>query len=171
LADDKEVLILTLGEIAEKALGLGSDSLTGAELYAIHKALRRRSFYIIPNQAISVTESYTIRPREQSKIIDTVVQWVREYQDYKASLSMGRAVKSIENHPLEKFIRKARRLVLRSRRTRSPTTVHALSPTAKRLSAAETEDGMVYSKVPVEQFSDTDRLILDYLRFWILPPL
>jgi exoribonuclease R len=171
LADDKEFLILTLEEVARKALGLNPDSLAGSDRYAIHKALSRQSFYIIPNQAISATESYTIRPKEQSKIIDTVVQWVREYQDHRSNLSVGRTVKNTENHPLEKFVRKARRLILRSRRIRSPTTAHALGPTAKKLCPGETEDGMVYSKVPVESFSDTDRLILDYLRFWVLPPL
>lgn len=171
LADEKRTTILTLDEIASIILKHEPASLTDPERYAVHKSILRHGFYIVPNQSSPVAESYSIRPKWHKGVVDAVIEWVREYQSNQQNQAVGRTKASLDKHPVEAFLRKARQVVRRSRQSRSPTMVFALGPTAKKFSPKETSDGMAYSKTEVESFTETDQVILDYMRLWVQPPL
>ncbi|ODH52363.1 hypothetical protein GX48_01426 [Paracoccidioides brasiliensis] len=168
LVANGDVSIITLDEIAQVALGLDASKLTNPERWAIQRAIGRLSFYITGNMLGPYTESYTIRPREEAVKVATVIRWTRDYQNQMNKLSSGRF--NMRRHPIEQFIQKARRIILQSRRSRSPTPSFSLGPSGqKKISSTHGSDDS-YSRNDVEPFSDTDKCILDYFRMWTLPP-
>lgn len=164
LAHEEEFLAMSLEQIAVKVLGVEREELTEPALLAVHNALKRRSFYIAVYKDALITGQYVLRPKKQSRTIDTVVQWAREYLEHTANSSVAKSGDTMKDHPLSQFIRKAQRLAHLSRNTRSPTTMFNIGPTAQKI---DPEDGSVYRKTPVETFSASDRVILDYLHFWV----
>lgn len=164
LAHEKDFLAMSLEEIAVEVLGIERDQLTDPALLAVHNAAKRRSFYIAIYADALISGQYVIRPKKQSRTIDTVVQWAREYLEHTANSSVSKSGSSIKEHHFSKFIGKARRLAHLSRKTRSPTTMFNIGPTTQKF---DLEDGATYRKTPVETFSATDRVILDYLHFWV----
>ncbi|PGH14549.1 hypothetical protein AJ80_05869 [Polytolypa hystricis UAMH7299] len=171
LADEKEFLVMTLEEIATEVLGLHGPSLTDPERLAIHNSIQRQSFYVTPNQNGPLVESYTIRPRWQAEVVDTVIDWARDMQEHQQNLSVGRSTGKLDQNPITSFITKTSRIVYRSRQSRSPTMVFALGPTATKLPASAGKTALTYEKAEVESFSETDMIIIDYLRMWTQPPL
>ncbi|KAK2781684.1 hypothetical protein FQN53_000475 [Emmonsiellopsis sp. PD_33] len=165
LVADGDVPIMTLDEIAQKALKLDPSTLLDSERYAIVKAINRLSFFISSNKVGPYAESYTIRPRVEAIAVSSVLLWTREYQDMKKRLAIGDTILDIEEHPLEQFVQKAQRIIHRSRRSRLPTVSFSVGPTTYKAT-----DGEASSKVEVEPFSETDLIILDYFRMWSLPP-
>ncbi|PGH06279.1 hypothetical protein GX51_02476 [Blastomyces parvus] len=170
LVADGDVPIMTLDEIAEKALGLDPSGLTTPERWAIQRAIGRLTFYITANKIGPFTESYTIRPKKEAQKVATVVRWAREYRDRAKRLTLGETLPDHDKHPIEMFIRKARRIIQQSRRSRSPTTMFSVSPSAKNALASDDGDSSSYCKDEIEPFSETDKIILDYFRMWTLPP-
>lgn len=162
LAHEDDVLAMSLEEIAVKVLGIKTEELTEPALFAVHNAMKRRSFYIAAYTDALISGQYVIRPKKQSKTIDTVVQWAREYLEHTTDSS--KSSDSFKEHPFSQFIRKAQRLAHISRKTRSPTTMFNIGPTSQKF---DLEDGSIYHKTPVETFSASDRMILDYLHFWV----
>ncbi|KAL1954027.1 hypothetical protein VTO42DRAFT_1805 [Malbranchea cinnamomea] len=171
IAEEKNTLILTLGQVAEKALKVSANSLTNPAKYAIHKALQRQSFYIVPNLTPSAVESYRIRSKEESRAIDTVVTWVRKHQNERARGASGRT--SFSNRStFEDFVEKARRLVTESRKLRTPNMAFAVGPASRTAGRdGKSSDDAVFSKTPIETFSRGERMIINFLLHWILPPL
>lgn len=164
LAHEDDVLTMSLQEIAVKVLGIENEELTQPALLAVHNAIKRRSFYIAAYTDALISGQYVVRPKKQSRTIDTVVQWAREYLEHTADSSVSKFGDSFKDHPFSQFIRKAQRLAHVSRKTRSPTTMFNIGPTSQKFGF---EDGSIYRKTPVETFSASDRVILDYLHFWV----
>ncbi|PGH34028.1 hypothetical protein GX50_03175 [[Emmonsia] crescens] len=165
-----DVPIMTLDEIAEKALGLDPSKLTSPERWAIQRAIGRLSFFIIGNKIGPFTESYTIRPKDEAVKVATVIRWAREYQNRMKKLALGETLADSNSHPIEMFICKARRIIQKSRRSRSPTSVFAVGPSSRNRLASTDGNSNSYSKDEIEPFSETDKIILDYFRMWTLPP-
>ncbi|QSS61952.1 mitochondrial exoribonuclease Cyt-4 [Histoplasma capsulatum] len=170
LVADEHIPIMTLDEIAEKALGLDPSQLAIPQRWAVQRAIGRLSFFITPNKIGPFTESYTIRPKDEAKKVATVIRWTREYQNRMKKLSLGETILDNGKHPIEMFILKARRIIHKSRQSRSPTMVFSVGPSAKKTLASVDENGSSYSKDEIETFSETDKIILDYFRMWMLPP-
>ncbi|OJD17626.1 hypothetical protein AJ78_02276 [Emergomyces pasteurianus Ep9510] len=170
LVADGDVPIMTLDEIAEKALGLDPSRLTNPERWAIQRAIGRLSFFIIGNRIGPFTESYTIRPKDEAVKVATVIRWAREYRNRMKKLALGERLPDANRHPIETFICKARRIIQQSRRSRPPTTVFSVGPSARNRLASTDESSASYSKDEIESFSETDKIILDYFRMWTLPP-
>lgn len=170
LADQNHTSIMTLDEIAAKVIGLKVEKLTTANRYAIHKAMRRQAFYIMPNQSPSAIESYTIRPKRQSKSLANVVKWVRASQTYRAKLASdaeaGKNTGKQPSNPVESFAQNARKLIQTSRKSRQPTSSFTLGP---KLEEPSPEDSDPHIS-PVGKFSKSDQEIIDYIRLWITPP-
>ncbi|KMP06183.1 exoribonuclease R [Coccidioides immitis RMSCC 2394] len=170
VADEEEFRLLTLDEIGQEVFGRTPGTLTEAERYAIHKGLKRQAFYVVANQTHSTTESYTIRPKPQAKVVQTVVDWVRRYQDSQAREALGWGKGSLSSSPMHQFVQKARKLIYRSRKLRNPTLSFAVSPTVQGSPVDGKVGDMAYDTLPVEKFTENDQMILKFLRLWVTPP-
>ena len=98
-------------------------------------------------------------PKKNVRNFEKVKKWARQYQESAAQAAIGKAVPtSSQENPLDSFIEKARRLILKSRRLRSPTTVGLLGPNASgELSPS------VSGQSTGETFSESDESILAFI--------
>lgn len=174
VADDEERLEFTLRELAAKALDIDEAELDEVKLYEVHRAVTRYPFLIDYDRSSVFTDHYLVQPKRVAKVIETVGNWVREHQEHQIRLAVdkdpGSGSGNFNSHPIQKFIQKAQRLIRLSRRVRSPTTMSNVGPTAQRFSPDETEDGMIYREVETEKFNKNDRMIIEYLQLFSIPP-
>ncbi|KAL1855069.1 3'-5' RNA exonuclease complex component [Paecilomyces lecythidis] len=170
VADDEKSLEFNLRELAAKALKINEADVNEATLFAVHKAIKRHPFIIDYDRNSPFTDYYLIRPKRMAKNIEMVGQWVREHQEHQLGVSMHKEAGNIKDHPLHKFLQKAQRLIRLSRKIRSPTTMSSVGPTAQRFSPDETDNGMVYREISTESFSESDRIIIEYLQLYAIPP-
>ncbi|KAL2010929.1 hypothetical protein VTN00DRAFT_3647 [Thermoascus crustaceus] len=172
VADDEERLEFTLRELAAKALDIPESELDEVKLFTVHQAAKRYPFLIDYDRTSVFTDHYLIQPKRVAKVIETVGNWVREHQEYSIRMAMDKdpGPGNFSSHPLQKFIQKAQRLIRLSRRVRSPTTMSNVGPTAQRFSPDETGDGMTYREVETEKFNRNDRMIIEYLQLFCIPP-
>ncbi|KAN0081973.1 hypothetical protein V8E54_003271 [Elaphomyces granulatus] len=170
IADKEERLEFTRRELTSKALALSDTELNDVALFAVHKALSRFPFLVDLDHTSLLSDRYLIQPKRVAKSIETVGDWVREHQEYLTLTAVSKDAPDFKDHPIQQFIQKAQRLIRLSRKIRSPTMMANVGPTAQRLSPAETNDGRVFRHVKTEDFSDTDRTIIEYLQLYCVPP-
>ncbi|KAJ9208221.1 hypothetical protein DTO021D3_1079 [Paecilomyces variotii] len=170
MADDDEPLEFTLRELAAKALGIDETAVNEATMFAVHKAIKQHPFIIDYDRNSPFTDYYLVRPKRMAKNIETVGQWVREHQEHQLGIAKQKESGNIKDHPLHKFLQKAQRLIRLSRKIRSPTTMSSVGPTAQRYSPDETDNGMIYREISTESFSESDRIIIEYLQLYSIPP-
>ncbi|EAW10966.1 exoribonuclease II [Aspergillus clavatus NRRL 1] len=174
VADEEDRLAYTLEELACKALGKDKEELDETILFAVHQAVRRKPFLIENDRSSLFTNHYLVQPKRVAKVLDQVVQWTHEHQDHLLRAATGRVsgrdVPKITDHPMQRFLQKAQRLIALSRRARSPTTMASVGPTAQRYEPGQDGKPMVYREMPTEPFNDNDRKIIEYLLLWCIPP-
>ncbi|KAF7592123.1 hypothetical protein BBP40_000671 [Aspergillus hancockii] len=170
VADEEEKLEFNLEELACKALDVTKDKLDDTILFAVHRAVRRNSFLIENDRSSIFTDHYFVQPRRVATILDTVTTWVHEHQEYLIRAVTGKEVPNLKDHPLNQFIQKAQRLIRLSRKVRSPTIMACVGPTAHRYHPGQDEKPLVYREVLTEKFSYTDRMIIEFLQLWCIPP-
>ncbi|KAL4897510.1 hypothetical protein BDV59DRAFT_45809 [Aspergillus ambiguus] len=170
VADEDEKLDFTLEELACSALEIEKDQLDDAILYTVHKTACQNPFLIESDRGSPFTDHYLVQPRRVAAVLDKVTAWVHEHQEYLVRAVTGNDVPNFRDHPLQQFIQKAQRLIRRSRNVRSPTTMASVGPTAQRFEPGQEEKPMVYREVLTEKFNQTDRMIIEYLQLWCIPP-
>ncbi|KAI5303910.1 hypothetical protein KEM56_007069 [Ascosphaera pollenicola] len=170
LAREHDYRIVTLDEILRETLNINPGSATETLRYAIRKAIHRSPYLISPNKAGPFIESFTVQPKDRSDAIDQVVEWVREYQGARRALLMGEIKSMQKDHPLATFVRKARKLVSISRELRKPNSSSSVSPSEKKILAAENAERMTYLKKEAERLTEDDMKIVTYLRSYVLHP-
>ncbi|KAB8278111.1 hypothetical protein BDV30DRAFT_204141 [Aspergillus minisclerotigenes] len=170
VADEEEKLEFTLKELACKALDITSDQVDDKILFAVHRAIRRNSFLIENDRSSIFTDHYFVQPRRVANILDTVVTWVHEHQEYLIRAVTGNEVPNLKDHPIQQFIQKAQRLIRLSRKVRSPTILACVGPTAQRYQPGQDGKPLVYREVLTEKFSYTDQMIIEFLQLWCIPP-
>lgn len=172
IASPSERLVYTLRELAAKALDVSEDEVTPVQLFMTHKAAMRFPFLITVDRSSLFTDRYLVQPGWLSQNLLTVWNWVRDHQDHLTEVSLrGVSKSSFNNHPMQKFLNKAQRLITQSRNVRSPTTMASVGPSAQHFKPEETDDGLNYKKVVTEEFDNDDKKILEYLIFFATPPL
>lgn len=169
IATSEERSVMTLPEIAAKALQISVDDVTPEALFMTQKALQRSSFIILADRSSVFSNRYLIRPETFTHRFNTVIEWVREHQDHLSRLALGER-SDLTNHPLQNFLQKAQKIILQNRNIRSPTTMSNVGPSARQFTAEEEPDGRVYRKVATDQFNDFDKIILEYLIHFSIPP-
>ncbi|KAI2050864.1 3'-5' RNA exonuclease complex component [Ophidiomyces ophidiicola] len=162
LADTQDPKLMTLDDIGEALFDCEAGTLTEAERFAIHAGLKRHSFNVVANQIRYAVDSYTIRPKVEAEAVQMVVNWTRQYQNLKARVSRGASEGLVAKSPIDKFVRKARKLIYRSRKSRTPTTSSSISPAAQKPSEKSTAIDTT--------FSASDNMIITFLRIWATPP-
>ncbi len=142
--------------------GLAGAAPSPAAQFAILQALLRDPTNILPYKpGRGGPLSVTFVPKELKKTCTTVVEWARQYQEAAAQASMGNDVsRMLRDNPVTSFIEKARRIILASRKIRSPTTWGAIGPSRYQRRLA---DGSIEAQPSGETWSAMDKMILAFV--------
>ncbi|KAI9791280.1 MAG: hypothetical protein M1816_004061 [Peltula sp. TS41687] len=176
VAHETEVRYMSLRDIARKVYG-GPDSSRPTSfpaLYALHKVLTRMHYgFHMDRYNHRATTSFEIRPKSEARLFKTMEKWVHEYQESLAKDSRISQVLSAKNgssdapgQPIRGFLETARKLVSRSRQTRTAAHSDVIGPdsTSKRPTLDSSQP--VCRLVTGPKFSDTDRVIIAFLDAW-----
>lgn len=161
--------VMTLPEIAAKALQVGIDDVTPEALFMTQKALQRNPFLVLADRSSLFSNRYLVRPKTFMHHFNTVIGWVREHQDHLSQLALHKP-SDLAGHPLQNFLQKAQRIILQNRNIRSPTTMSNVGPSAQQFTTEDVPEGPVYHKVVTDQFDESDKFILEYLVHFSIPP-
>jgi hypothetical protein len=169
IASENKRSILTLPEIAAMALRISTDDVTPEALFMTQKALQRIPFLVLADRSSMFSNRYLVRPKTFAHRFNTVMKWVREHQDHLTRLALHKR-SDLRDHPLQNFLQKAQRVILQNRNIRSPTTMSNVGPSAQQFAPEDVPEGRVYQKVVTDQFDDSDKIILEYLVHFSIPP-
>jgi hypothetical protein len=152
---------LSFKEVVRKLLGVDEAEISDAARLIVFLELRKTSTVIQPVMSKQATSpSFVITPGRLAERFEKVCEWARGYQESAAQASLGRDVTAkLDGNPLTSFIEKARRLILKSRTLRSPTTTGSLGPS----SVQSIVDDKIAVKDTGEIFSEEDKMILEFL--------
>ncbi|KAI1685066.1 RNB domain containing protein [Pyrenophora tritici-repentis] len=171
LAEKNKPTIMTLTQIAKRLLGRGDSAWvpSPAALLAVRKALNRNEFrFRSDSRSHRLTNSFTIRPKNDVEIVETVHGWIREYREYLAleAKQPKNAQYARTNGVIHitDFLEKARKLIAYSRRYREPNT-GGVGPWTGPL----IHKGAPYLRPkPTAAFTESDQKIIDFLQAWVL---
>ncbi|KAL4948245.1 hypothetical protein BDW69DRAFT_176870 [Aspergillus filifer] len=166
VADDHELLHLTMEELACKALEIEPDQINDAIRFAVHRAVRRFPFLMDSDRSSPFTDHYIVYPRPIATILDTVMTWYREHSRFLVRAAGGKGLKEIGIHPFQKFIAKAQQVIRQSRQIRSPTIMGNVGPSSP-LSAGQIQ---TYQETPSADFDENDKIIIRFLQLWCTQP-
>lgn len=160
MAHDSEYRAIPLDELMSGHLETKFDLLSNGAKMAIYQAIDRDTIRTQPIKINSKTISVVITPKNLLRQFDKVIEWARQYQEAAVQASSGKDVTiSLQQNPLNAFIEKARRLILLSRQSRSPTTIGILGPSVTQPNHHDN----VQTKSTGETYSDNDKMILEFL--------
>ncbi|KAL2824320.1 hypothetical protein BDW59DRAFT_147800 [Aspergillus cavernicola] len=161
---------MTIEQLACKALDIEPEQLNDVILFAVHQAAHQRPFLIDSDQSSLFTNHYVVAPLGVAAILETVTNWVHEHENYLIRAMTERDIPDLKDHPLQKFIQKAQRLIRLSRKVRSPTTMANVGPTSHRFQPGQDDKPMVYREMLTEKFTREDLIIIRFLQLWSIPP-
>ncbi|RAL02239.1 exoribonuclease II [Aspergillus ibericus CBS 121593] len=170
VADDENYREYTLEELTCKTLDIPRDQLNDVFLFLVHRVAHAHSFFVENDRSSLFTNSYLVKPRRIAMVLQKVTTWAHQHQDYLYRNVHGKGVANFKDHPLQKFIQKAQRLIKLSRSVRAPTTMAYVGPSAQRFAPDQDGKHAAYREIFTEKFTDTDRIIIEYLQLWCLPP-
>jgi hypothetical protein len=105
-----------------------------------------------------------LTPKRLVRKFEDVRAWTREYQEVAAKAALGKDVSSsLVHNPLKAFIDKARRIIIRSRQIRSPTTTGNLGPSTLKKSGLPKGDGVIAISETGETFNGSDQMIIEFI--------
>lgn len=131
-------------------------------LYAVHRSLLRDDIGFRPQSrgTLRAGGQYEILPKNYRKGVDTVRDWVREYEE--SNIAIGRPDKDATG-AIRSFVSRARKLVDESRKIRQFTTHGIIGPLPSR-----SEDQGVDHKNSVQgqKFDEVDMEIIRFMKAW-----
>ncbi|KIW69866.1 hypothetical protein PV04_02188 [Phialophora macrospora] len=163
IADEERYISLQFPEVVTKFLGVDYDKVPPAALLTIFRTLQRKlvSVVAIRKQTYYPSATVSFTPKRLAKSFDQVCDWAREYQESAADAAMGKDVAAaLDANPLSAFVAKARRIILKSRALRSPTTIGSLGPSSIQGGIV---DGKVFRQDNEEIFTENDRMFIAFL--------
>jgi hypothetical protein len=172
LADPDRTRMMTLAQVTKTLLG-GKDpkwSPSPAALLAVRKALLHNEFqFRTDSRSHRLTNVFAIRPKNDVKLVETVHGWIREYFEnlaISANATKGSLKKRSQGAThVAAFVDKARRLIASSRKTRQPNLGH-VGPS--KTSSSLEDDSAAARTVWGEDFSSSDKKIIQFLHAWVL---
>jgi hypothetical protein len=160
-AHKEKFVCLNFNELVKRAFDQELETLSMGARYAIFAALRKNEgrHTIVRNKSTEVDVFFT--PKMLYKQTLQVMTWAREYQDCAARAAIGRDVSAqLRANPLNSFINKARRIILKSRKIRSPTTIGSLGPSSENHIQP---DGSVETRSTGEIITPEDHSIIEFM--------
>jgi RNB domain len=169
VADDEDLVEWRMEEFVPKVLGIAYSELSSAGMFALERFSQQKENGIFASRMCATPIGFWVRPRQDMRMKDEVMDWARKYQESAARAALGKDVKAeLRQNPLSSFIYKAHRLILKSRKLRSPTTIGVLGP------SSESGDGRTpYAVDTGETLTKTDKQIIRFLfeTQQMMPPL
>jgi hypothetical protein len=168
LADQSRTRMMTLEQTARTLLAPQDPQWkpTGAVLLAIRKAIFRNTFrFAAKEQTHRLTNVFSIRPKVDVELVETVHDWIREYQEHQALLTKSQTEETVTMSDgavrFTRFVEKARRIIALSRQYRDPL-LSFVGPNKVRQqsSSLRTEWG--------EEFDSADKKFVQFLVAWAL---
>jgi RNB domain len=159
LADEEDLVEWKSKDVIPLVFGIPYDELSAAGQLAIDRFARQKENGVISARLDGVTDSYWVQSKRSVREQAKVVSWARMYQETAAKAAAGKDVKDdLRSNPLSAFINKAHRLILQSRKIRSPTTIGILGP------SAESGDGGAITAVDTgETLTKNDKMIIQFI--------
>ncbi|KAL5337446.1 hypothetical protein BJX70DRAFT_369420 [Aspergillus crustosus] len=171
IAHEEQRQEMTLQELACKALEIEPEQLNDVILYTVHQAVRRKHFLISNDRSSLFTNRYVVNPTRIANILETVTTWVHEHQNFTVTAALSKKeVTGLRDHPVQKFIQKAQRLIRQSRTVRSPTTMAGVGPSSHRFQPGQDNKPEAFREALSESFSYNDKLIIHFIQLWCIPP-
>ncbi|KAL4791340.1 hypothetical protein BDV19DRAFT_370636 [Aspergillus venezuelensis] len=166
VADDHELLHMTIEELACKGLEIEPDEVNDVIRFAVHQAVRRFPFLMDSDRSSPFTDHYVVYPWSIATILNKVTIWYREHSHFLVRAASRKDLQEITIHPLQKFIAKAQQIIRQSRRIRSPTVMGNVGPSSP-LSSGQAQ---TYQETPSADFDENDKTIIRFLQLWCTPP-
>ncbi|EON67291.1 hypothetical protein W97_06544 [Coniosporium apollinis CBS 100218] len=155
---------------------LRKKELSEVDYYAVRRALVRGGWgFGYDARDHSRTNIFQIRSKDVTENIESVREWLREYQEELALKANDSNVDAADSEPrkkfqgakiLEAFLEKSRLLIAESRKSRYPTVPGAgcVGPSLVRIPITKTTKAtrIIHSF----QFSKTDQAIIRFLELW-----
>lgn len=172
LAHDTDLRYGSLESAATTLLRTSRDQLPPTALYTVRQALIGAGFkFNFDRRSHRLTGYMQIRPKDQIKMIESVVGWLREWQDDLAQTALLSDDRKRVHRPtlgasvIYSFIQKAKAIVLRNREHRQPMDyAGCVSPSKIRHKITPFSDSIRVSKT--EDFSEREQQILRFLEGW-----
>ena len=160
LAHEDQWRIMNVEDCIEELLGKSRADLTPGALLAFHKVVETDPTGCQIAKQIDQGFIIILTPKALVRKFDQVQEWTRQYQEAAAQASLGKNVQtSLSGNPLSTFIDKARRIILKSRKIRSPTTIGNLGPS----SGYRNEQGRIAKYETGEKFTENDYMIIEFI--------
>jgi hypothetical protein len=168
-----------IDKIAQKLLGFSD--LPEHGLYAVRRALLRADIgFGTDRKSHRTTGMFQIRSQDQVKLIATVQQWLRNYQEWKiveaAQKQLSPATQPVPSKLdlkgvliIQGFIQKCKTFIPLSRESRATTHGGCLGPTKDRFPLTS-KLGVTRKEFRAE-FDEPERLIIRFLEFWCVQNL
>lgn len=169
VADDSEFQRLTLEDLTMKLLSVDESELTSINMFAVHQAVRRHPFKIEKDIPSFFSRTYLVQPKRIAKVVDQVIDWVREHQEFCVRAVMGKEMPGRKDHPMHLFIQKAQRMIRLSRKVRSPTIMSSVGPSSQQFEPGEDGKSMMFREVLTERFTKDDQTILEFMQYYVIP--
>ena len=160
LAHESEWRSMNVEDCVEELFRKSRADLTPGALLAFHKVVETDPTGCQIARRIDQGFMIILTPKILVRKFDRVQEWTRQYQEAAAQASLGKNVQtSLSGNPLHTFIDKARRIILKSRKIRSPTTIGNLGPS----SGYRNEKGRIAKYETGEKFTENDYMIIEFI--------
>lgn len=159
LADDNDLVEWKLKDLVPKVFGIPASELSDAGLLALDRFAASNEHGIHSSRLVVDLKSFWVQSRQHVRMQNQVIQWGRMYQESAARAALGEDIREeLRKNPLNAFINIAHRLILKSRKIRSPTTIGTLGP-----SAEGGHHGVVRAVDTGQMLTKNDKLILRFI--------
>lgn len=171
LAHETDLRYGSLVSAATRLLGIPGDKLPLTALFTVRKALMHGGFAFNSDvRSHRLTGYLQIRSREQVRNLETVRNWLRQWQEENAmravlderEMAKRKTPKGAKN--VQNFINKARQVVLKSRETREPTNMGNIGPSKVVIPITEGQDAIRMEKD--DSFTLEDLELVKFLEAW-----
>jgi hypothetical protein len=168
LAHEDRFLVKSIDEATQELFGRPFSALSHGGNLAFFHALESDPLGCQICKRPDNSFKLVLTPKHLVRQFEKVREWARQYQEAAARAALGRNISSsLSNNPLNSFIDKARRIILKSRKIRSPTTIGNLGPsTVKKLEHAEEGEekpAMISISETGETFTESDQMIIEFI--------
>ena len=174
----KQLAVRHLREVARQLCRGGDMIITDPMAWAVLKAVRKSPGILVPIQKVGNDLKILVMPTYKVQTIRNVCDWMRDYQESVTQETVnsfdGPSATSAATatNPISKFVRKARKLVLESRRRRSAFHLGNIGPDRKKLvsnsSSHKPQLPSIFTSPSAETFDSGDRVILHFLSSWAI---
>jgi hypothetical protein len=166
LADKVNLRHRTLEDMARVLIG--KEPLTPSALYAVRRAVHNGgSGFRVSPASFSATHMVQIRSQQQTEIISTAQQWIRQYRESTAAASnTGPASEHSQGfRNVDNFVAHARRLIINSRKRRDmlPGGIGPHNPPSSVFSLSH--------GLQIDDFEAHEVLLIQFMEFWCLQNL